>query len=90
MSLHPLTKVKIRMLMPVVIEVAKDVVNFQGPGKGQKTEKRGRNHDGDEGSTARMRDNTSRTQHDLGEHPSKRTDGLSIIANDWQLAFRSS
>ena len=40
------------MLMPVVIEVAKDVVNFQGRGKGQKTEKRGRSHDGDEGSTA--------------------------------------
>jgi len=51
-SLHPLTEVKIRMLMPVVIEVAKDVVNFQCPGKGQKTEKRGRSHDGDEGSTA--------------------------------------
>ena len=40
------------MLMSVAIEVAKDVVDFQRPGKGQKTEKRGRNHYRDEGRTA--------------------------------------
>ena len=52
MNLHPLTEVKIRMLMPVMIEVAKDVVDFQRPGKGKKTQKHDHNHDSREGSTA--------------------------------------
>lgn len=51
-SLHPLTEVKIRMLMAVMIEVAKDVVDFQRPGKGEKTEKHDHHHGSREGSTA--------------------------------------
>ena len=40
------------MLMPVMIEVAKDMVDFQSPGKGEKTEKRGHDHGSREGNTA--------------------------------------
>ena len=40
------------MLMPVMIKVAKDVVDFQRPGKGEQTEKHDHHHGNREGSTA--------------------------------------
>ena len=37
-----------------------------------------------------MRVTTSRAQHDSEQECSNSTNGLSIIANDWQLVFRPS